>query len=587
MIQVNKKLIWWLFFILSKICIYVSAGTINCHKNEIGFITTSTVGKIASQSTTKKIPFIIKSSRTMYRHIDQHNTNSRYGKGYVFRSKLSISSNRIDDDENIYTAALNHQEEEEHTATTNEGFIQRPQQRIRNLVWDLAQSVKLNNSIQKTKAATSLFMPQAVAAVIRDATRTAVEMAFEDDTSSQQRQQRPNEPMLYNSLLNAKRVDSLLDEAFLPMEKSLQEMDDSLRKARMSLQKAKQEAKVAMQQIQTTAIDQATAGTVAVVVDKEIQKVKRRWLQKRDSVGDSTSGSSSSSNSSKDIDNQFSSTVSFYNSTFNDIDYSESEMAPPFLGEDQCLVPGEPVVRVEKAPENSRRIFAGIDIAAPVDTVWNVLTNYSNLQNVVPNLVLNDVLEFYNYDNDSTKSNAITVDINEENLSEEEQCRLMCDRMKGSKLRQVGGAKVAGIQFSARTTLEVREWPNGMPDYAHFKDEMYDGKNRMKRAREYTSIPLERYRFPRPFAISSLPTKDISMQSVLNDDGEFRMYQGVWRMQPLVGCAPNGQDAMRLTYAVQISPRAYLPVGLIEGRIVRDLCANLVAVRSYVGKLES
>jgi hypothetical protein len=35
-------------------------------------------------------------------------------------------------------------------------------------------------------------------------------------------------------------------------------------------------------------------------------------------------------------------------------------MAPPFLNEDQCLVPGEPVIRVEKAPENSRRIFAGI-----------------------------------------------------------------------------------------------------------------------------------------------------------------------------------------------------------------------------------
>ncbi len=47
-------------------------------------------------------------------------------------------------------------------------------------------------------------------------------------------------------------------------------------------------------------------------------------------------------------------------------------MAPPFIGEDQCLVPGEAVVRVEKAMENSRRIFAGIDILASVDDVWEV-----------------------------------------------------------------------------------------------------------------------------------------------------------------------------------------------------------------------
>ena len=79
------------------------------------------------------------------------------------------------------------------------------------------------------------------------------------------------------------------------------------------------------------------------------------------------------------------------------------------------------------------------------------------------------------------------------------------------------GAKVVGINFSAQVTLEVREWPKGIP----FVDETsgYDGKAERRRK-------LERYRFPRPFAISKLPTKDISMQSVANDDGEFRMYQG-------------------------------------------------------------
>jgi hypothetical protein len=140
-------------------------------------------------------------------------------------------------------------------------------------------------------------------------------------------------------------------------------------------------------------------------------------------------------------------------------------------------------------------------------------------------------------------------------------------RMKGALLRQVGGAKVAGIH--ARTTLEVREWPHGLPAV---KDPNFSAED----------AKLERYKFPRPYALSRLPTRDITMQSTADDDGEFRMYQGVWRMQPLPGCSPPGQHAMRLTYAVEISPRAYLPVQLIEKRIATDLCRNLIAIRDYV-----
>ncbi len=173
-----------------------------------------------------------------------------------------------------------------------------------------------------------------------------------------------------------------------------------------------------------------------------------------------------------------------------------------------------------------------------------------------------------------------------EDLPEEVRCANLSKTMKGSLLRQVGSAKVAGINFSAKTTVEVREWPNGMPDFAHFMDDMWEGKSREERAKEYPRTKLKRYRFPRPFAVSNLPTRDISMQSVENDNGDFRLYQGVWRIQPLVGCSPPGKDAMRLTYAVEISPRLYLPVKLVEGRIVRDLCANLEAIRVAVTESE-
>lgn len=263
--------------------------------------------------------------------------------------------------------------------------------------------------------------------------------------------------------------------------------------------------------------------------------------------------------------------------SYEQVGYELHEMAPPFLDETQCLVPGETVVRVEKAPDNSRRIFAGIDIKnASVQDVWNVLTNYESLQDVVPNLVVNEVLDRY----EATEP-LLDLELHHESAPEV-KLEKMSKTLRGTKLKQVGGAKVVGINFSARTTLEVREWPDGMPDFAHHEDDVWEGKSRTTRARESRKLPLKRYRFPRPFSLTSLPYKCISMQSVQDDDGEFRMYQGVWRMQPLVGCSPPGESAMRLTYAVEISPRPYLPVALVEGRITMDLCKNLESIRDYV-----
>ena len=66
------------------------------------------------------------------------------------------------------------------------------------------------------------------------------------------------------------------------------------------------------------------------------------------------------------------STIDLSTLKYQDIDYTLTEMTPRFIGEDECLVPGEPVVRVEKAPQNSRRIFAGIDIPVSVEDVWEV-----------------------------------------------------------------------------------------------------------------------------------------------------------------------------------------------------------------------
>ena len=366
-------------------------------------------------------------------------------------------------------------------------------------------------------------------------------------------------------------VTALLEEAFLPVEESLDEMERQLLLAKKSLREAKQQAITAMEAVEVAAMAQAEGAVQAVKAAEEA--AGRKVLEDiYDAVRQDTED---------DAEAMLTSTEPRQVYTYDNIDYSTSEMEAPFIGEDQCLVAGEPVVRVEKAPENSRRIFAGIDIPYSVDDVWKLLTDYPNLQKVVPNLVVNEVLEEYNVAVSGISKAAMIVD---STGPEEIECQQMAYQMKGAKLRQIGGAKVAGIQFSARTTLEVREWPNGLPDYAHFNDEYWGGKSRKERMIQYSQTPLTRYKFPRPFALSTLPTRDISMQSIERDSGEFRMYQGVWRMQPLPGCAPPGKDAMRLTYAVEVSPRAYLPVQLIEKRVVSDLCTNLVAIRDYLAR---
>jgi hypothetical protein len=187
-------------------------------------------------------------------------------------------------------------------------------------------------------------MPYAIGAILKEASLAAVEQV--DDVIKR------------NSLLNQQQaleeskemMASLIEEAFEPMEASLADMETSLGKARQALEVAKSQSYQAIEAIQVAAIAQAEGAATAVA---QAEKAAERQVM-----------AEIYSNAVSDVD------VSKL--AFDDVDYDSSEMAPPFLDFDSCLVPGEPVVRVERAPENSRRIFAGIDVMASVDDVWNV-----------------------------------------------------------------------------------------------------------------------------------------------------------------------------------------------------------------------
>lgn len=247
------------------------------------------------------------------------------------------------------------------------------------------------------------------------------------------------------------------------------------------------------------------------------------------------------------------------------VKWTKFNSSPRFLTDDMCLIPGaDPEVYIEDAPQNARRIFTGVDIMADVDVVWKLLTDYENLDKVVPSLVENEVL--------SRTPNG------------------------GARLRQVGGAKVLpGVTFRASTVLDVNIYDenNPLPASMFYSDEDSTNvnlKSAKRKDSKYSKIPLVRGVFPRPYAVTSLPHRDITMTNVPGK-GDFDHYQGIWRLQDLPNCvvkSPTGEvsnsenKAMRLSYAVEIRPLGFLPVGLIEGRIASDLKANLRAIRDKV-----
>ena len=57
----------------------------------------------------------------------------------------------------------------------------------------------------------------------------------------------------------------------------------------------------------------------------------------------------------------------------------------------EMLSSRDPYVTIETAPSNGRRIYTGVDIMAEMSSIWEVLTAFDRLQEVVPSLVKSEV----------------------------------------------------------------------------------------------------------------------------------------------------------------------------------------------------
>ena len=156
-------------------------------------------------------------------------------------------------------------------------------------------------------------------------------------------------------------------------------------------------------------------------------------------------------------------------------------------------LPAEPIEQeIERLPEATRRLAAQLVLPLDLDAVWQVLTDYDHLTRFIPNLVSSKVLRREGFD---------------------------------VVLEQEGSQRFAGLRFTAKVTLELRE---------RRADCMLD------------------------FRMVS---------------GDFRRFEGSWFL-----CPDPNNGGVRLRYEVLIQACRGMPIGLIEQRLKQDLSSNLRAV---------
>lgn len=278
-----------------------------------------------------------------------HSTEAAFG--LPSRRRAAAARNKLDTQRSSPLASSNLPPPNGDSDSNDEEEEER--QELRNIRRKVKQ---LANNFVVRPIVSTVPLPRAIASVLKDATVGAVDMAVEEVLSRRQTNANGNSGLpSSNDAINF-NVTDLVNDAFAPMELSLIEMEQALKRARLSMAEAKEQATEAIEAVQVAAIAQAAGAATAVAAAEEVASQEILADIYDDTV---------------DVD------VSTL--TYDDVGYHQSEMDPPFLDEAQCLVPGEAIVRVEKAPENSRRIFAGIDIFASVDDVWKVINENADV----------------------------------------------------------------------------------------------------------------------------------------------------------------------------------------------------------------
>ncbi|CAI5510566.1 unnamed protein product [Closterium sp. Naga37s-1] len=194
---------------------------------------------------------------------------------------------------------------------------------------------------------------------------------------------------------------------------------------------------------------------------------------------------------------------------------------------------------VEVLGSNSRRVSARVVVPASADMVWGVLTDYERLADFIPSLATNQMLQ---------------------------------RRSNGARLLQVGEQDVAmGIKFRAKVVVDVEEGeeerlPRAFPRSLS-SGSSSDGSIGSGSSGEESDAGIGGVG-------GSMRRRRIHFKMV---EGDFQKFVGVWTLEEQLPCSPSGPTT--LSYSVELTPHFWLPVALVEGRISREIKANLAGVR--------
>ncbi|CAO2196077.1 unnamed protein product [Urochloa humidicola] len=125
------------------------------------------------------------------------------------------------------------------------------------------------------------------------------------------------------------------------------------------------------------------------------------------------------------------------------------------------------------------------------------------------------------------------------------ECRLLQqDQAQGfARLYQVGEQDLAlGFKFNAKGTIDC-----------------YEG--------DMESLPAARRR-------------EIAFNMI---DGDFKLFQGKWSLLQL----QEEEATTLLSYLVELEPKLWVPVSLLEGRICREIKNNLVSIRQQAHRIST
>ncbi|KAE8662427.1 hypothetical protein F3Y22_tig00113337pilonHSYRG00046 [Hibiscus syriacus] len=178
-------------------------------------------------------------------------------------------------------------------------------------------------------------------------------------------------------------------------------------------------------------------------------------------------------------------------------------------------------VEVTKLGRSSRRIRSKIGIEASLDTVWNILTDYEKLSDVIP---------------------ALTVS------------KVVGKRDKFARLYQIGQQNLPlGLKFNAKGVIDCYE-----------KD-------------------LE--------ILPSGKKREIQFKMV---EGDFIVFEGTWLIEQFNEGKCEGGKAFvgeefqtTLSYSVDLKPKMWLPVQLVESRLSMEIKTNLLSIREEAKRMMS